>query len=188
MTGVEEIPRGGNPNIYFSSIYAVPGQNIQSGSGGAKRRKQVNYNLATMEANAYGTLRPELAIAERNANKRFAELSRENYNEQARIDIPKSGLILHSKNGDVLGGISKSSTSAVKRIMGSRKTLANYLDETDEKVLRSWELLEAKPDLQQLKKLCSVCGNNSPSVCMKCGARVCSVQCGSTHSETRCGY
>lgn len=35
-------------------------------------------------------------------------------------------------------------------------------------------------------KLCSICGYHGDIVCVRCSERYCSLQCGSTHDETRC--
>ncbi len=115
----------------------------------------------------------------RKANRRFDELNRENYSEGVKIDIPKT---LGPK-------ISKRTTTpsmAVKRILNSKKTWTNYIDELEKSELRLLRSLEIRPGQLKLKRLCTICGNISYSTCIKCGSRVCCLKCQGTHNDTRC--
>ncbi|GME82510.1 unnamed protein product [Ambrosiozyma monospora] len=242
MHQVEEIPKGGNPNHYFSSLNAVPGKPMTSmfnnnSAGGPQdsgsssqtttqaghhshqhKRKRVNYNIQEIQAqqlrlasasnnnkkkksnaNDTGTNDgagngdndiEEISAEEsllsqielKKANKRFEELNRENYNETPQLqkyDIPKN-------LGSRIERKPRAASAVVKRLLISKKTWANYVDEVDKRELRMIKKLEVKTDKVRFKKLCTICGNVSFSSCLRCGSRVCSVKCSKTHLETRC--
>ena len=42
------------------------------------------------------------------------------------------------------------------------------------------------PSLLPPRKLCSVCGFESPYACIQCGMHYCSLKCRSAHRDTRC--
>lgn len=173
------------------------------------KRKRVNYNIQQIQAEQFltgktkakslseefeseyvdltnGSGNNNISIAElRRATRRFDELNRENYNENIKIEIPKS----------VTGLVVKRNTTpspAVKRFIISKKTWNNYLDElnkSDIKLITTGSgPLEVKPNALQLEKLCTICGGVSYSSCIKCKLRVCSVKCQHIHDETRCTH
>ncbi len=119
------------------------------------------------------------ALEMKKANKRFEELSKENYNDNIKIEVPKN--ITHMRS---LRDGKPSIT--VRRILNSKKTWANYLDEIDKQELRKLRELEARPTVERTKNLCTICGNISLSRCIKCGARVCCLKCMRVHQDTRC--
>ncbi|QPG74229.1 hypothetical protein FOA43_001554 [Brettanomyces nanus] len=160
------------------------------------KRKRVNYNVkkiqqaqftrndASDDENEDGNHETEeekmmSALELKKANKRFEELNRENYNDSVKIEVPKNLTQLHFMRN------SKPSV-AVRRLLNSKKTWSNYLDELDKKEVRKLNRLEVRPNISRTKKLCTICGNISWSSCTKCGARVCSVKCMGMHKETRC--
>lgn len=231
MVNIEEIPKGRNSNVYFSSLY---NQNPVSSFGrnntlaasaaatdtthnneqsndrqnGSSKRKRVNYNIQQIQAEQFLTARPKskstpdfesefvdltgetaqsnISIAElRRAARRFEELNRENYNENIKIEIPKNltGLVVKRDTDP---------SAVVKRIVISKKTWSNYVDELNKSELKlitnGVSPLEVKPNTLQLEKLCTICGGVSYSSCIKCSARVCSVKCQNIHNETRCTH
>lgn len=189
-----------------------PSNAENNGSGsrnqGSSKRKRVNYNIQQIQAEQFFTSRPKskstpdfedevvdltdegsslsISIAElRRAARRFDELNRENYSENIKIDIPKSvtGLVVKRNNEP---------SAAVKRLMISKKTWSNYVDELTKNEIRvitnGMSPLEVKPNVLQLEKLCTICGGVSYSSCIKCSARICSVKCQNIHNETRCTH
>lgn len=231
MVNIEEIPKGRNSNVYFSSLYHLNPvsnggrNNIGSVTNststlennadqsndrqqGSSKRKRVNYNVQQIQAEQFLTARPKskslgkefevdvvdltnesqstISIAElRRATRRFEELNRENYNENIKIEIPKNvtGLVVKRENN---------ASSVVKRLIISKKTWSNYVDELNKSELRlitnGVSPLEVKPNALQLEKLCTICGGVSYSSCIKCSIRVCSVKCQNIHNETRCTH
>lgn len=176
-------------------------------SNGSKR-KRVNYNVQQIQAEQFLTARPKsksisaefenemmsngepseanISIAElRRATRRFDELNRENYNENVKIEIPKSitGLVINRTSN---------ASPAVKRFLVSKKTWNNYMDELNKSEIKlittGISPLEVKPNMFQLEKLCTICGAVSYSSCIKCSLRVCSVKCQNIHNETRCTH
>lgn len=175
---------------------------------GSSKRKRVNYNIQQIQAEQFFTSRPKskstpdfenevvdltdenstssVSIAElRRAARRFDELNRENYNENVKIDIPKSvtGLVVKRNNEP---------SAVVKRAIISKKTWSNYVDELSKSETRiitnGISPFEVKPNALQLEKLCTICGGVSYSSCIKCSARICSVKCQNIHNETRCTH
>lgn len=218
MYGIQEIPKGHNPKVFVSSLHAVPqriygqgagssGAGAGSGAGGAPssssngdgKRRRVNYNIKQIQAEQFN-LPGAKAIAEdqedemtaveldisplelKKAYKRFEELNRENYNDGGKIEIPKA------LGGRTMHRDSKPSAN-VKRLLVSRKTWSNYVDEISKsqmKLIHHNGSLVVKPNSMQIKKLCSICGGLSYSSCIKCMSRVCCVKCQKIHDETRC--
>ncbi|KAG7883969.1 hypothetical protein KL938_002554 [Ogataea parapolymorpha] len=155
------------------------------------KRKRINYNIAALQ-NAIeqqnfdqdGDEENEEserhnAIELKKANRRFEELDRENFSEIHKMEIPKN-------LGPPPGKRTSTPSVAVKRILNSKKNWSNYVDELDKAEMRAFNGLEIKPGHVMVKKLCTICGNVSYSSCIRCGARVCSLKCQTTHSETRC--
>ena len=119
------------------------------------------------------------ALELKKANKRFEELSRENYNDNIKIEVPKNITHMRSLRN-------RKPSITVRRILNSKKTWTNYLDEIDKQELRELRALEARPTVERTKNLCTICGNISSSRCIKCGARVCCLKCMQVHQDTRC--
>lgn len=216
MVLVEEIPKGSDPNVYFSSsINLKASKAMYSSSNTEQSRKRLaagSYNLTQLEANARESNLNEDLIEVRKSTKRHQELDRENYNEQqAKIELPRSGLGVNFKrfNSDdyplfdlisysnhVNKGLGakrfkQGQTLNTRKVLMSRKTANNYYDEDPDhsKVIRGDRLYSNKDHSQLLlpgKKLCSICGSNAPNQCVRCGVRFCSVQCLAVHKETRC--
>lgn len=154
--------------------------------------------VATSENNRFA----DSATRQRAVKRRISELERENYNEQhLRFEIPRydvSTSLMMSNNSSsqhLFHGRKRQSTKhptnksgstqATRRILASRKTLSNLLDE-DQQGSQSLNELISPPAKYPLKHLCSVCGFQGIYSCMKCGLRYCSLKCDSTHKETRC--
>lgn len=176
-----------------------------------KRAKSVNYNISALIAKAhqqnsddeddigYGdqVLTTKQMGQERASNKRFQELDRENFNEttaKGKLDSLRGGIWDGIQNITVTHDGKKVKvglTANTRRILGSRKNVSNYLDEADDRFHKVLKSLEVPFDYSnqaryKWKKLCTICGDNAPSSCTKCGARYCSAKCGLTHDETRC--
>lgn len=98
------------------------------------------------------------------------ELQRDNYND-VKIEIPKESA---KKNKQSLG---------VRKILTSRKTLQNYIDETETTLRRQASIPESGYPRRQF---CSVCGYWGSYRCLKCGLSNCSQLCADAHKETRC--
>lgn len=220
MPPVEEIPRGSDPNVYFSSsINLKASKSMYSSSSSGQTRKRMaagSYNVSQLEANARDSSINENLIETRKSIKRHQEIDRENYNDQnqqVRVELPRSGLNIDFKdfNSDYYpifdlinysNNVNKNANSrrfklgqtpATRKILTSRKTINNYMDEDVEhaKIVKSDGLYSNIDDELSLpgKKLCSICGSNAPNRCVRCGARFCSVKCLTIHKEARCsGY
>lgn len=120
-------------------------------------------------------------------NRRLAELERENYNENVKIELPKLDLQPEYKDKLPKGGAANRTGVSVnsRRILASRKTLVNHLD-GDPNSAKSYFNAVAPPPDYPPRKLCSICGYWGKVSCIKCGARYCGAKCGETHKETRC--
>ncbi|CDR37336.1 CYFA0S01e09736g1_1 [Cyberlindnera fabianii] len=200
---VEEInPNTYSRDYYFTSSVNVPTRGRQrtatQDNGPRKRLAPGSYNLASIESTVHGTALTEDLAEEKNSNKRFAELDRENYNETARIDLPKLGITFDyprfprqtPKNPKTKS--KQSSLQQVRKTLASRRGLANYLDEDERNAAILHNVVSKKKNIMLMvpnKKLCSICGDNAPGSCVRCNSRVCSVKCTTVHNETRCtGY
>jgi zinc finger HIT domain-containing protein 1 len=229
MPRVEEINRYYNRDTYFTSAVNILSKSNKTSKSNDSRRKRLNagaYNLNILENQLHGTELTEDLIEEKNSMKRLMEIDTENFNENSRVDLPKTGLSfdyqttrlpisLSSKpanattvnaaaSGTTTAGenstvgssnrikIKQSYVTPVRKILSSRRTLTNYMDEIDERfhsVLYGIVSKRTRNFIVPNKKLCSICGDASPGSCVKCGSRVCSVQCSVVHNETRCsGY
>lgn len=199
---------------YYSSLYAfgplsshmpAPRKGTSVGRLPGSKRRKVNYNVKKIQQEQFMKARIEgdsskrkegengengeqpmtdeerllSALEMKKANKRFEELDRENFNNQVRLEIPKAITNLHRMR-------TTKPSVAVRRILNSKKTWTNYIDEIDKREIRKIRRLESKPSTATTKKLCTICGNISFSRCTKCGARVCSLKCMQIHQETRC--
>lgn len=134
------------------------------------------------------------ATRQRAVKRRIAELERENYNEQhlrydtSRVDIiaSSSNAISHGKRRPTKAQNNRSgATAATRKILASRKTLSNLLDD-DPQGARLLSDLVVRPPKYPVKTLCSICGYQGVYSCTKCGLKYCSLACDLTHKETRC--
>lgn len=167
-----------------TSLPSTPSISNSSGTSRGKRSTALDRNRFT-----------DSATRQRAIKRRIAELERENYNEQhLRFDIPR--IDIQSQTGGYTSENNKrrqarshtnrsGATPATRRILASRKTLSNLLDD-DHISAQSLSNLVTKPAKYPVKHLCSICGFQGIYVCMKCGLRYCSLKCDSTHKETRC--
>lgn len=200
MSFVEEIiPAYYNKDAYFTSSVSAPSRSKHKlATQESKNRKRLapgSYNLATIESNVHGTALTEDLVEAKNSIKRFNELDRENYNENARIDLPKVGFKFdYPRYPQVKQKYPKmkqkqSAMQHVRKVLTSRRGLANYLDEDERFATILFNKVSRKKNTMLVvanKKLCSICGDNAPGSCVRCFARVCSVKCSSVHNETRC--
>lgn len=121
----------------------------------------------------YATL--DTAARYRHVLRHIEELQRENYTD-VKIDLPKS-------QGNNAGARKKQALS-VRKILGSKKGLQNYLDEAVADGLSAVPFVSTSP--YPARRFCSVCGDWGRYQCAKCGLFSCSKTCDITHSETRC--
>lgn len=120
---------------------------------------------------SYATLDP-LARA-RQAQRHIADLERDNDGD-VRIELPKA--VVPDSRG---------TSQQVRKILMSRRTLANHLDEAPDAGV--WQQLAVRRSTRSApRRFCSVCGDWGKYACMKCGQHYCSQNCGGTHVETRC--
>ncbi|KAH3685303.1 hypothetical protein WICPIJ_003716 [Wickerhamomyces pijperi] len=169
--------------------------NKSSTSGNHRKRLATGaYNLSAIENQIHGTAPTEETAEVKSSMKRFQELDRENYND-VRFDLPKTIHFQYNKyppsKSRVKPKVKGNAYTHLRKVLNSRRTLANHMDELDDgtkSVLLSY--IHTKPSRDSVlvvkKKLCSICGDNSPSSCVHCGLRVCSVKCSNVHKETRC--
>lgn len=211
MYGIQEVSKGHNPQVFVSSLHAVPtkgfdrsvtGTTSHIGTASGDKRRRVNYNVQQIQAEQFNlpakhkysngmegddeeeTVAFDLSPLEmKKATKRFEELNRENYNETGnKIELPKM-ISGHTINRDSKPG------AVVKRLLVSKKTWSNFSDEIPKsqmKLIHNSGSLVVVPNSTQIKKLCTICGGLSYSSCIKCGSRVCCVKCQKIHDETRC--
>lgn len=106
--------------------------------------------------------------------RRLQELAQENFKD-VKLEIPAAF---------ITGGLRPGKTVNSRRILGSKKTIANVFDD-DLNGAESYMALAAKPSIYPAKKLCGVCGYLAKITCMRCGAKHCSLQCDKLHSD-RC--
>lgn len=197
---VEELARNADRSVYFTSSINVTSRKQKASSGQENRRKRPTpgtYNLSNIETNLHGTGLTEDLQTTKNDLKRFQELDKENYND-TKIDLPKIGLNFEYKRfpgfdrvqqGPKGGRLKTGANASTKKILASRKMLSNYLDEDERQASIQFNLV-SKKQLKLLmvppKKLCSICGDNAPSSCTRCLARICCVKCSRIHNESRC--
>jgi zinc finger HIT domain-containing protein 1 len=199
MSFVEEIsPNSYNRDVYFTSSVNLPSRAKQRATQDNKPRKRLaagSYNLANIESHLHGTALTEDLVEEKNSIKRFNELDTENYNENARIDLPKLGIKFdyprfpHRAPTNPRLKQKQSAMHQVRKTLSSRRGLANYLDEDERNATIIFNKVSRKKNTMMMvpnKKLCSICGDNAPGSCVRCFSRVCSVKCSNVHNETRC--
>lgn len=111
---------------------------------------------------------------QRAARRRLQELMSENYKE-SKIEIPASF---------IKGGFRPGKTVNSRRVLGSKKTLANVFDD-DTAAAEQYFALAAKPSRYPVRPRCNVCGFFASTRCMRCGAPNCSLRCTRVHAD-RC--
>ncbi|CAB60106.1 Swr1 complex histone chaperone module subunit Vps71 [Schizosaccharomyces pombe] len=107
---------------------------------------------------------------ERQLKRNLADLEKDNFSD-IRFEIPKD--LLQRRVLPI----------SVRRILSSRKTFVNYLDETPNS---RYNTCVAKPSYKPPRKFCNVCGYWGKYACQNCGTSYCSKGCEVIHSETRC--
>lgn len=117
----------------------------------------------------YAVLDPAARL--RQTARHIEELQKDNYND---VKIEISGVHAAERKKQTLG---------VRKILASKKSLQNHMDEcgTDDYLnaaLPNWSY--------PARKFCSVCGYWGKYKCAKCGLANCSQVCEATHKETRC--
>ncbi|GMM51858.1 hypothetical protein DASB73_028210 [Starmerella bacillaris] len=106
---------------------------------------------------------------QRTIRRRLQELTNENYKE-VKIDTPTS--FTKSKQGKTVNS---------RRVLGSKKTLANVFDD-DTASAEYYYSLVAEPSKYSVKLRCNVCGYFGNTKCSKCGASSCSLTCVKLHT------
>lgn len=124
-------------------------------------------NRAQQKA-GYAVLDPASRL--RQTSKHLAELQRDNYND-VKIELPKE----LTKKGKQSPG--------VKKILTSRKTLQNYLDESNNSLREQANITESG---YPRRHFCTICGYWGSYRCARCGLMNCTRLCAEAHKETRC--
>jgi zinc finger HIT domain-containing protein 1 len=166
MPLIEEIPRGHKGR----HVKLIVPDTFQSTTVTTARRQR----------NAYAA---DAATRSRAQSKRLADLERENYHDNVKIEIPKLDLLVGPNMSK--GGVRVGATVNSRRILGSKKTLTNHLDD-DPSSTRLLQESYAPASRYPPRYLCSICGYWGKVTCIRCGARYCSLGCEETHRETRC--
>lgn len=167
MLLIEEIDKTHRAGRHVRLVPDVPSTSASTLPG---RRRGTNFAADT-------------ATRLRAQSRRIAELERENYHDNVKIDIPKLDLLVDLMKNK--GGVRMGATVNSRRILGSKKTLINHLDDDPS----STKLLQesfAPSSRYPPRYLCSICGYWGKVTCVRCGARYCSIGCEETHRETRC--
>ncbi|EPX75003.1 Swr1 complex subunit Vps71 [Schizosaccharomyces octosporus yFS286] len=110
------------------------------------------------------------ATRERQLRRNLAELDKDNYSD-IRFEVPRE--LLQRRFMPI----------SIRRILSSRKTFANYLDETPNS---KYSTCVAQPSPKPARRFCNVCGYWGLYACQNCGTCYCSKDCETIHSETRC--
>ncbi|ANB15934.1 hypothetical protein AWJ20_3578 [Sugiyamaella lignohabitans] len=148
---------------------------VQTNAFGRKQRAAVTAAVTAASAESTSTSSRLRAV-----NKRLAELERENYHENIKIDIPKRNLEM------IGGGPARTGlTPASRKVLASRKTLANHFDD-DPASTKLYLDVASSPSAYPSRPMCSICGYWGKLTCIRCGARYCGRACEETHLETRC--
>ncbi|CAN6674796.1 hypothetical protein TRVA0_065S00562 [Trichomonascus vanleenenianus] len=166
-------------------------------STGGTIKPSVSYGYAAAAAPAFATRFPESrkrtvyqtaadsSSRQRAIARRIAELEKENYHD-AKIDIPPIDLVPEVEAAQKkTGARAVGATINSRRILSSKKTLQNHLDDdpANAKVFRDGAADEPK---YPPNKMCSICGYWGKVTCVRCGAKYCGIRCEATHRETRC--
>lgn len=144
--------------------------------------------ITNAEVNQYAAKQPKLSVfgsrtrgveslnvnQERAHRRRMQELLNENYKD-AKIETPQVF---------IKGGFKTGKTTNSRRVLGSKKTLANAFDDdpTNTEVYLS---MVSEPSKYPVRLRCVVCGYFSNSKCLKCGSHTCSLKCDKLHKD-RC--
>lgn len=120
-----------------------------------------------------GTEASSVKIA-RARKRRLQELAQENFKD-VKLEIPPAF---------VKGGFRPGKTVNSRRVLGSKKTIANVFDD-DPTGADNYMALAASPSKYPSRRLCGVCGYIAKVTCMRCGANHCSLRCDVSHRE-RC--
>lgn len=148
-------------------------------------RAQTTSSGRTQRTTAFVSNEAVAAARERVVSKRLAELDRENYHDNVKIDIPPRRLLVEqTKVANRIGNTVNS-----RRVLSSRKTLVNHLDDDPASTKRFADAAATTSRYPPIK-LCSICGYWGKMSCIRCGAKYCGMVCEDTHKETRCmkGY
>lgn len=173
----------GSARFYAYTTKALPTQKVIHASSGRGKRTAAYENQRTADS----------ATRQRAIRRRINELERENYNEQyLKNEIPKVDVIIGhlASNGNKKRTMKQQSgrsgsTPATRKILASRKTLSNLMDDDPQGARMLSDLIVA-PSKYPVKNLCNICGFHGKYSCVKCGLKYCSLACDLTHKETRC--
>jgi zinc finger HIT domain-containing protein 1 len=146
---VEEVPKGANPRVYFSSAVNLsaksrpyanqePETAAESASRQGKNRPKVNYNLTYLmnaqtqvaDSSAGGSLKSAQQIQlERIISKRLVDLNREPASG-AQFELPKN-FAYHSAHGGINPDkkARQGNTPTTKKILSARRNLNLYFEE-----------------------------------------------------------
>lgn len=115
-------------------------------------------------------------------------LERDNFHED-----PHANLTLSKKVPKFEDGIGKSSDKAAEKRRSSVRlkvlNLMQMIDEDSKLPGPNYTTATApSPDKYNLPRrhFCAVCGYTGKYTCVTCGSRFCSINCKTTHNETRC--
>jgi zinc finger HIT domain-containing protein 1 len=142
----------------------------------------------------YGRAALDSAAQQTRITRHLLELEQDNYHA-VQIDIPKpertSPPPYNSREisswklifGWVAPRKQHKTTSNVRKLLATRKTLTNLLDEAG-LAGEVYHGASVKTGLYPSRTFCSVCGYWGKYGCMKCGDRYCGEACGETHRGT----
>lgn len=152
---------------------------------GSSARSQTSSSGRVQRTTAFVSNEAVVAARQKLVTKRLAELERENYHDNVKIEVPQRKLLVEQTR--VANRVGQTVNS--RRVLGSRKTLTNHLDD-DPASTKLFADAAATTSRYPPIKLCSICGYWGSLTCMRCGAKYCGLACEDTHRETRCmkGY
>ncbi|EEB05523.1 Swr1 complex subunit Vps71 [Schizosaccharomyces japonicus yFS275] len=110
------------------------------------------------------------ATRELHVRRNLAELEKEPSME-LRFDVAKE-LLSH-----------RSFPITIRRILTSKKTFVNYVDETPD---NKYQNCVSRPSKRAPRRFCGVCGYWGVYACQNCGIGYCSKDCETVHLDTRC--
>jgi len=114
------------------------------------------------------------AQRQRAVKRRLQELNQENYKD-TKMEIPPTF---------IKGGLRPGKTANSRRVLASKKTIANVFDD-DPSGAEAYFTLHGSASRYPSRPRCLVCGYFSAIACMKCGGKLCSRKCDRMHLE-RC--
>jgi zinc finger HIT domain-containing protein 1 len=114
---------------------------------------------------------------------------REELSDEEGQDGPKSGKRKRKKKS-VGGGMRKTRGMIADKTKGP-KGFKDLLEEAELERLPEDQpsyltAAVGPPRTTSIRKFCSVCGDKSPYICTRCGARYCTIRCYTVHTDTRC--